>query len=195
MKIALIRHFKVNQSFPKQPLLSKSELIKWFLDYDSATDLEYKKVDLSPINYQRCYSSPMIRAVNTAKHIYGGEIIEIEELTELAILHRLPGWLKLPFIVWAVIVRLRSLGSNSCTKQFRDRVIGFVDRLTASQEGHTLVVSHWFVMEIIQVELLRRGFIGDIFKSAEYGKVYIYEHGEIKAPNYHFQSKKRIWKL
>jgi len=176
MKIALVRHFKVNQPFPKQPLLSRYELMKWFMAYDNTIDIEYKKVDLSPINYQHCYSSPMIRAMNTAKHIFEREIVEIEELTELAILHRLPNWVKLPFIIWAIIVRFKSLESNSDTKKFKDGVISFVDTLTTSERENTLVVSHWFVMKIIQEELLRRGFTGDIFKSADYGKVYVYEH-------------------
>jgi broad specificity phosphatase PhoE len=176
MKIGLVRHFKVNQPFPEKKLLSKSEVIKWFIEYDNTLNIEYKKVDLSDINWQRCYTSPMIRAVNTAKHIYPGQIEEITALKELDILHRLSDRLKLPFILWGIIVRIKSFSSNKDTDEFKSGIIDFLDNVIANNQSDVLIVSHWFVMRTIRKELIKRGLSGNNFKSHDYGTLYVYEN-------------------
>ena len=98
MKIGLIRHFKVNHPFPDKRLLSKSEVIQWFAQYDKTENIQYKTVALGTTHWKRCYSSTLLRAVQTAHHIYNGEIITTPELRELDIRHRLSDRLKLPFI-------------------------------------------------------------------------------------------------
>ncbi len=180
MKIGLVRHFKVNKPFPEKKLLSKSEVIKWFAEYDSTVNIEYKKVGLSDIKWQRCYSSPMVRAVNTANHIYNGQITEVTELKELGILHRLSDRLKLPFIIWGLIVRVKSFSSNKDTNEFKSRIGDFIDNVIANDERDVLIVSHWFVMRVIQKELIKRGLSGDSFKSNDYGTLYVYERGGTK---------------
>ncbi|WP_028979352.1 histidine phosphatase family protein [Sporocytophaga myxococcoides] len=175
MRIGLVRHFKVNQPFPNKFLLSKGEVIKWFAEYDNTKNIEYKNVDLSQINWQHCYSSPMIRAVGTANHIYNGPISEITELKELDILHLLSDKLKLPFIIWAIIVRIKSFSSNKDTNEFKSRIVDFLDNVIANNESNVLIVSHWFVMRVIRKELIKRGLSGDNFKSKEYGTLYVYE--------------------
>jgi hypothetical protein len=175
MKIGLVRHFKVNHLFPARILLSKTEVINWFAEYDKTENIQHKDVDLSLINWKRCYSSTMIRAVKTANHIYKGEIVKIAELQELNILHRLSERIKLPFIIWGLIIRIKSFSSDQDTVEFKNRIIAFVDKLIANNEGDTLIVSHWFVMRVIRQQLIKRGFIGDKFKSNEYGTLYVYE--------------------
>jgi hypothetical protein len=117
----------------------------------------------------------MIRAINTANHIYRGEIVIINELQELDIVHRLPDRIKLPFILWGLIVRIKSFSSNNDTDKFKTGIIDFVDKMLANDKGDVLVVSHWFVMRVIRHELIKRGFVGDNFKSNEYGTLYVYE--------------------
>lgn len=180
MKIGLVRHFKVNHPFPGKRLLSKSEVIQWFAEYDNTVHLEYKAVDLGVTNWRRCYSSPMIRAVKTANHIYNGAIVEIPELKELDILHRLPDSLKLPFMIWGLIVRIQSFSSNSDTNKFKNSIIHFIDSVIADNEDDVLIVSHWFVMRVIQKELIKRGLAGDSFKSNDYGTLYVYERKNAK---------------
>lgn len=154
MKIGLVRHFKVNQPLPKKKLLSKPEVIEWFVGYDNNLDIEYKKVNLSGIDWKRCFSSPMIRTLHTANHIYHGQIEEIAELKELSILHRLPGSIKLPFLIWAIIVRIQSFSSNKDTDKFRDGIISFIDKIIVNEEDDILIISHWFVMRVIRQELI-----------------------------------------
>jgi hypothetical protein len=175
MRIGLVRHFKVNHPFPERRCLTKSDVLKWFTDYDSTLNLEYKKVDLSDIHWKHCYSSPMLRAVNTANHIFDGQITEIAELKELDILHRLSDKWKLPFLVWGLIVRVKSFSSNKDTDKFKNEIIAFVDKLIATNESDVLIVSHWFVMRVIKKELIKRGFTGRNFKSNEYGTLYVFE--------------------
>ena len=184
MKIGLVRHFKVNHPFPGKRLLSKSEVIQWFAEYDTTVNLDYKTVDLSDISWQRCYSSPMIRTMKTANHIYNGEIVEITALKELDILHHLSDRLKLPFIIWGIMVRIKSLSSNKDTDEFKNRIVNFLDNIMANNENDVLIVSHWFVMRIIRKALIDRGLSGDNFKSNDYGTLYIYEESNIKTTNH-----------
>lgn len=175
MKIGLVRHFKVNHPFPDKLFLSKSEVIKWFAEYDKTENIQYKNVDLNGIDWKRCYSSTMIRAVNTAKHIYSGEIVKITELQELDILHTLSDRIKLPFILWGLIVRINSISANNETNIFKNEIIEFLDKILVDDKSDVLIVSHWFVMRVIRQELMKRGFVGDNFKSNEYGVLYVYE--------------------
>ena len=178
MKIGLIRHFKVNHPFPNKKFLAKSDVINWFKEYDYSGNLHYKAVDLNKINWQHCYSSPMMRATKTANHVFGGPIVEVMELRELDILHQLSDRLRLPFLVWGIIVRLKSFSSNNDTDQFRNGIIAFVDKVISNSEREVLIVSHWFVMRVIRQELIKRGFVGDHFKSNEYGTLYIFESAD-----------------
>jgi broad specificity phosphatase PhoE len=175
MKVGLIRHFKVDHPFPQKKLLSKSEVIKWFEEYDAAENIKYKDVDLCGIDWKQCYSSTMVRSVNTAKHFYKGEIVKIAALHEFAILHRLSDRIRLPFLLWGLIIRIKSFAINKDTDEFKNKIIAFVETLLANNERDILIVSHWFVMRVIRKELLKRGFVGDHFKSNEYGTLYVYE--------------------
>ncbi len=174
MKIGLIRHFKVNQPFPKKMWLNKSEVIQWFEEYESAK-MESKEVDLCGIDWKKCYSSSLNRAVNTARQIHDGEIIVAEELKELDILHLLPDRIKLPFTIWGLLVRIKSFASNKNTNEFRNNISTFTDELLLKNNSNILVVSHWFVMKLLQKELIKRGAKGELFKSPDYGKVYVFE--------------------
>jgi len=175
MRIGLVRHFKVNHPYPEKRILTKSDVINWFADYDSTENLQYKTVDLNGIDWERCYSSTLIRTINTAKHIYSGEIISVPQLQELSILNSLSNKIKLPFLIWGLIVRIKSFSSNKDVEAFEKGIIAFVDKLIADNKTNTLIVSHWFVMRVLRKELIKRGFVGDKFKSNEYGTLYVYQ--------------------
>lgn len=174
IKVGLIRHFKVNISYPKKTWLNRSEVIDWFREYDLA-GVESRHVELYGIDWDKCYSSSLSRAVTTARMIYKGEIVAVDALKELDILHQLPDRIKLPFMVWGLLVRMKSFSSNKDTDEFRNRIKTFVDELLLNSERNVLVVSHWFVMRILRDELIRRGLSGVGFKSTDYGTVYLYE--------------------
>lgn len=175
MKIGLVRHFKVNHPFPEKVLLSKAELIKWFEDYDSTENIQYAPVDLAREEWKRCYSSTLSRTVNTARHIYDGEVVRMPQLQELNILHSLSNKIKFPFLIWGIIIRIKSFSSNKDMDAFKNGIVEFLDGIIANNESETLIVSHWFVMRVLRRELIKRGFRGDKFKSGEYGKLYVFE--------------------
>ncbi len=105
------------------------------------------------------------------------------DLQELDILHRLSDGFRLPFIIWGLIVRIKSFSSNNDTNRFKNKLINLIDRVIADNKSDVLIVSHWFVMRVIQKELIKRGFTGDNFKSNEYGILYVYESGTEKTTN------------
>lgn len=174
MKIGLIRHFKVRHSFPRKMLLSKAEVVQWFEQYDAA-DVEIKDVDLCNAEWKRCYSSPLSRAMITGRHVFKQEIIKVNALKELSILHLLPERIRVPFIIWGILVRIKSFSPHHELEAFRNNIRLFVDDLLATEEGEVLIVSHWFVMKVLKAELTKRGFSGKDFRSNEYGTIYVYE--------------------
>lgn len=175
MKIGLVRHFKVKHKAPEKILLTASEVIEWFSRYDLA-DVEHQAVDLKNVNWERCFSSPLPRAMATAKSIFDGEIEIVNELKELAVFPLLNSNLKLPFIVWAILIRIKSSSENDNTlNKFRHTIKTFFDELLLQEEKQTLVVSHGFVMMYLQKELKKRGFKGKSFGSPTNAKVYIFE--------------------
>ncbi|MCM2975922.1 hypothetical protein M3592_10785 [Priestia aryabhattai] len=48
MKVALVRHYKVNKGLPENHRLSTDELVAWFQEYDES-DITYGETDLNNI--------------------------------------------------------------------------------------------------------------------------------------------------
>lgn len=174
MKVGLVRHFKVKHKFPKKVLLTAAEVVKWFEDYEVA-ELEYKDVDLCRVEWRSCFTSPLERAAKTASTLFNGEIIKADELKELEALPLMNKTIRLPFLVWAIIIRIKFSTSNKITTEFKTKIIAFVDQLIVKHDKDVLIVSHGFVMMTLQKELLKRGFSGNTFRSPAYGKVYVFE--------------------
>lgn len=175
MKIGLVRHFHVQKPLPEKKLLSRDDVIQWFAEYDHTETLDYKHVDLAGIPWQHCYASPMHRAVSTAQHIYTGPISKITALQELNILHQLPGRIRLPFLFWSTLVHVKSFFSNPDTDAFRNNIRAFLDTIMARPDSNILIISHWFVMRVMQQELIKRKFTGNRSKSIDNGTLYLFE--------------------
>ncbi len=174
MKIGLVRHFKVKQAYPGKVWLTKPEVIKWFDDYDLA-EVECREANFLEAGWKVCYTSPLKRAVKTAGRIYHGPTEKVDALKELDVLYLLPAGIKLPFLVWGLLVRIKFLASNKDTHEFRLGIKLFLDNLVLENEAEVLIVSHWFVMKILQEELVKRGFAGHNFRSPGYGTLYVFE--------------------
>lgn len=174
MKIGLVRHFKVKKTFPKKLLVGFPEIKKWFDDYDIA-EIEYKQLDDETNKWNICYCSPTQRAVKTATILQNNKPIIINELKELNVLNLMNKKSKLPFMVWGLLIRNKSLAVNEITTDFKKGIDSFIDLLLSKNHDNVLIVSHGFVMMYFQKELKKRGFTGDNFKSPENGKIYKYE--------------------
>ena len=102
MKIGLIRHFPVSQVFLKG-LVSQSQVLQWFAEYNAAA------VHQLPVkvggDWQRCFSSQLAGARQTAAAIYPGEVICSELLNEPFPDPVFKRDVKLPFLAWALLLR------------------------------------------------------------------------------------------
>lgn len=172
MTIGLVRHFKVRHPFPKQFLLTKAEVVRWFDDYEIA-EIEYHDVDLRGVRWQRCFSSPMTRALDTAQHIYKEEIISVDTLREFDVLPLLSNTVRLPLIAWALLAWFTYSIPNKATSALRKTINSFIDQQLLTSHHNTLIVSHVFIMIMLQKELKKRGFTGDTFGFPHNGRVYL----------------------
>lgn len=177
MKIGLVRHFKVKQQLPKGFLIGYEALTDWFAQYDNA-DVHYTHVDMRTINWERCYASTMSRAYKTARHIYTGEIHQFDELREVSVLSLMNKKRRLPIILWAILIKRKTLSPNDITETVKKKLADFVDNLLAKKEKEILIVSHGFIMMLLQQELKARGFKGEQFRNPANGKVYIFEKSD-----------------
>ncbi|MEP6795271.1 MAG: histidine phosphatase family protein [Saprospiraceae bacterium] len=174
MKIGLVRHFKVKHNYPTSWFVSKEEVLQWFEGYENA-EIEYQQVNMGEIGWTSCYTSPSARAIKTADAVFSGNNIKTNALRELNILPLLNTKISLPFLVWAILVRIRSFSSNMITEEFKTRLFTFLDTIISEDNENVLIVSHGFVMMFLRKELLRRGFTGPGMMSPVHRRVYVFE--------------------
>jgi broad specificity phosphatase PhoE len=174
MKIGLVRHFKVKHAYPKTFLVGYDELLQWFDHYNIA-DIEPQDVGPCGVAWEKCYSSSMPRALQTAQCLFSGDIIQRDDLVELNLLPLMNSYSRRPLLLWALLLRSKSRASNRITDEFSAKMGAFVDELLRANDGNVLVASHGFVMMFLQKELLRRGFTGDRFNTPAHGKIYVFE--------------------
>lgn len=176
MRIGLVRHFPVQEPWPRGWVTS-GYLQDWRVRYDVA-GVRLGPIDVSPIAWQRCFSSDLKRAAVTAQAAYSGTIIQTPLLREVETLPFAAGRLRLPLWAWRWCYRLAWLTGHQSQRPVRDdlhrRVRAMVDRLEA-EPVDTLVVSHAGVMHYLRKELLRRGFRGPRFRLAEHARLYVFE--------------------
>lgn len=178
MKVGLVRHFKVQLEYPDKPFVTPDEVTAWFDQYDLA-GVDEVEVDLGGVAWKRCYASDLPRAVKTAQRIYPGEVIIREELREIPVFPLIKRQVKLPFLAWAVLVRLAWLVRHKSQQEnmaaVKERINAVLDEILSRSDEDVLIVSHAALMIFLRKELLRRGFTGPSFRTAENGKLYLFE--------------------
>lgn len=174
MRIGLVRHFKVKIELPDKAFITRDELSTWLNEYDKA-DIEYGQVDLCGVSWKRCYSSDLPRALKTAENIYDGEITTLQGLREFNPMLLFSRNYKLPFLLWAVLPRIKQLVSNRCTANYKKQIASCLDEILSKSDEDVLIVSHGFTMIFLKKELKKRGFRGVDFKHPANGKLYIFE--------------------
>ncbi|WP_052088121.1 histidine phosphatase family protein [Paenibacillus wynnii] len=178
MKIGLVRHFKVKKEYPF--LLSANELSQWFAEYDEA-DIELGDFKYDVVRWDRCFTSDLPRAANTARVIFRGPITEKKELREIPI-PLIKGNIKLPFILWALIIRTLPIFNRRIVvesrKDVQKRVETILDEILL-KDKNTLIVSHGLLMLAIRKCLIKKGFKGPRLGNIANGKLYTFEPGKI----------------
>lgn len=177
MRIGLIRHFEVDCSH--QWLLSSEEFQKWVKEYDGSS-IKVVDIMVGKYKWEKCYCSDLPRAIETARSIYAGDINESLLIREVPIMPAFNSSIRLPYVLWLIVGRIAWLLSHpsqpETIKQTKLRVKQFVSDIIKESNKSVLVVTHGFLMLQLQKELNHRGFFGDSFKNAAFGKVYRFEN-------------------
>lgn len=181
MKIGLIRHFKVN--YQKKFFMTSKEFKEWEENYNTSGVIR-NDVELMGIKWDRCYSSTLIRAIITAKHVYSNEILQNDLIRETIIDPIFKSDLKLPYWFWAVGGRIAWYFNHKSQEESKtitnDKARQFLDLLQeeAENEGaeNILIVTHGFFMFSLQKELKRRGFTGKLIYRPKNGILYLYQN-------------------
>lgn len=174
MIIGILRHFKVKLKYPRKFLISYDEVFKWYEEYGTA-EVEVKKVDLLGVNWNKCYSSPLYRAAKTTESVYKNEVTVINDLKELDVLPLLNKKRRMPFLLWGLLLKIKSTQRNEITNEFENKISAFLNEILKDNRSNVLLISHGFVMTFIQNELKNKGFKGMNFLVPAYNKVYLHE--------------------
>lgn len=174
MKVGLVRHFKVKKDLPQKGLLTRDDLLTWFDEYDKA-DIESGDVDLADIDWRACYSSNLPRALRTAERIFNGHIISVDGLREFEPMALFKRNIKLPFIPWAILMRIKQHTNREIANAFKSQIEIALDQILTESQEDTLLVSHGFAMLVLRKALIKRGFRGPKFKYPANGRLYIFE--------------------
>jgi len=173
--VGLLRHYPVAEGFPSGWRTS-AELQAWRERYDRAP-AQVGPGELGGIAWQVCLCSDMERTRVTAAAVFAGEV-ELTPLLREADFAPFPtGGLRLPVLIWRLLLRLAWLTGHSsqrpCRDDLRRRVVAVADRLCEA-ERDTLVVSHAGMLAYLSAELRRRGFAGPRLGIARHATAYIY---------------------
>lgn len=176
MIIGLVRHFKVKHPLPEGRTLTAEELEQWFTDYDLA-DIEYGEALTEEMDWAKCYTSTMPRALNTARHLFKGEITERDGLRELPA-PVFKGRRPLPFFIWALRIRLSPYFHKQTKNNIdaaRIQIRQLLDETAETDGKPVLIVSHAAKMVYLRKELIARGFTGPSFHIPKNGKLYLFK--------------------
>ncbi|RFU67907.1 histidine phosphatase family protein [Peribacillus saganii] len=176
MKVGLLRHFKVTRGYPNK-IVTSEELRQWMREYD-ASDVEENRIDLCNVDWSKCYASDLSRAEKTARKAFDGQIIFLEELREIPLSPFFQRKIRLPLPIHLLFIRIAWLfnhKSQSLSKKDVSKRINVILDKVLQQDENVLIVSHGGIMMFMRKELLKRGFTGPKFRTADNGKLYIFE--------------------
>lgn len=174
MKIGLVRHFKVD--CPHKGLYSGDQFDKWSYDYDYS-EVFKKDVDLKGIKWDKCYSSDLKRALETAQYAYKGDITISPLLREVPANKFTDKNIMMPVDLWLLMARKSWRKSSKFQKETYYDTMKRIDEIfTEIVENNldTLVVCHGFLILQIRKYLISKGFKGDRIIKAQNGKMYLF---------------------
>lgn len=175
LKVGLLRHLR--PPVARWRLLNAVEFLRWWDEYDRS-GIEARPVDLNGVQWERCYSSDLPRAVGTARSIFRGQISLSPLLREVPVAPVWPSRLPLPWPVWILLGRVAWYCEHSSQPEppaaTARRARAFVTELLRSASVDTLIVTHGLMMKQIAKELIRRGFRGHLPLRPLKGRLYLF---------------------
>ncbi|HYH14555.1 MAG TPA: histidine phosphatase family protein, partial [Flavisolibacter sp.] len=119
------------------------------------------------------------RARHTATALYEGPIEYTELLNEPVPFPLFKRDIKLPFLLWATVMRgailLNHRSQHHRKAVIERRMVRFLEGIINKEEKDVLIVSHAFVMEVLSRQLLAYGFKGKKLSRPQNGVLYVYE--------------------
>ena len=177
MNIGLVRHFKVDCE--AKPWMTSADFSRWAKEYDERNVIE--KAFHQSIKWDYCYASDLQRAMETSKYIFNGKIISTELLREVPLAPAFETRLRLPHLFWCISGRVawffQHRSQQEKRKWTRQRIHQFMDCLPDEPDSNIMIVSHGFIMRVMQFELKRRGFHGPFILNPENGALYLFKRG------------------
>lgn len=181
MKIGLVRHFKVN--LKRKKYMTYEEFNEHTYNYDRADVIPNELV--IDKEWSKCYCSTLPRAITTAKTIYHGEIILSDKLVEIPVGAPLKLKFRIPYIFWTILARFAWIRHYTSQPEGRQatlkRLEQFLEEIIneENKNSNILIVSHAGALYELRKMLLKRGFRGDKFLTANNGRLYVYKNNLI----------------
>lgn len=159
-------------------IVKQSQVIKWFQEYDTSTELNIFDVELCD-DWEKCYSSQLPRAVLTAEKIYGANFHSSSGFNEPSISPIFAYDIRLPFLLWGLLFRIAILFNHKTQLHKKDvlerRIMIEVEKILSNNEKKVLIISHAFIMNMISKLLIKKGFKGEKIGHPEHAKLYVFE--------------------
>ena len=177
MYIGLVRHFKVN-CYNKM-FMTSGDFEQWVKQYDNS-DIIRDKFDIGEIKWHKCFSSDLFRAIKTSETIFSDGIIITQLLREVPLSPICKTNIKLPYAFWCMSARVAWFFQHKSQIETKNdtqrRVNEFLDIIENDSNNNILIVSHGFLMHIMQKELIKRNFSGQNIKRPKNGTLYVYNN-------------------
>jgi broad specificity phosphatase PhoE len=183
LRIGLARHFQIPHR--KRAFLDADGYREWIRWYDGSHGPQTLVPD-SGVDWRRCYSSDLVRARITAEILFTGPIEITPLLREVPFAPLFRSRVPLPLFLWETLSRAGWLWEHASQPETRlatrMRAAGFLDHVLRSHPGEdVLIVSHGFLMQCLQGELLRAGFRGRVPIHPKGGHVHVFESSPLSA--------------
>ncbi len=177
MQIGVARHYKIH--YRKWRWINSTGFADFLRWYDGS---EGRPQPGSPVvgGWHRCFSSDMLRAVETAGRLADVPATFMPLLREIPQAPLFDTRLKLPLIAWHVLSRIgwwfnhrsQPEGRHAAVRRAA-RIVDFLRRQPTDQR--VLIVTHGFLMYVLRRELKRSGFAGQIPTHPRCGEVYLFQ--------------------
>jgi hypothetical protein len=177
MKIGVARHYKI--PYRKWRWINSTGYADFLRWYDGSEGRPQPRHP-SAAMWQQCFSSDLLRAVETAARLTAVPATFMPMLREIPQAPPFDTRLKLPLVVWHVLSRIAWWCNHPSQPEGRReavrraaRIVDFLRRQPADQP--VLIVTHGFLMYVLRRELKRSGFAGWIPTHPKCGEVYMYQ--------------------
>jgi len=177
MQLGVARHYKIH--YRKWRWINSTGYADFLRWYDGSEGCPRPG---RPVvgGWHRCFSSDMLRAVETAAKLTDAQATFMPLLREIPQAPLFDTRVKLPLIVWHVLSRIGWWFNHRSQPEGRReavrraaKIVDFLRRQPADQ--HVLIVTHGFLMYVLRRELKRSGFAGQIPTHPQCGEVYMFQ--------------------